>query len=163
MFIRDSNTNDKYIISKKSIPKNEWTHVAVVYDTTSGFKLYVNGKPYSADSKGTPRASTQSKTYLGKHPHLNRYFFDGSMDEVRIWNIARNDEEIADSYNKIIAKAEGLAGYYNFNLGTPSGFNSDVTELVNIVFPEATNVGLLKNFALQGISSNWIKSQVPLK
>ncbi|MFM6051751.1 MAG: LamG-like jellyroll fold domain-containing protein, partial [Sphaerospermopsis kisseleviana] len=43
-------------------------------------------------------------------------FFQGSIDDVRIWNKARNQAEIQANLNKELTGAEsGLVGYWNFN------------------------------------------------
>jgi len=42
--------------------------------------------------------------------------FDGLMDDVRVWNVARTAEEIADNMNKELTGTEpGLVGYWRLN------------------------------------------------
>ena len=44
--------------------------------------------------------------------------FTGKMDEVRIWKVARNAQQIADNYKLILTGAEpGLVAYYHFDDG----------------------------------------------
>ena len=46
-------------------------------------------------------------------------YFDGRIDEVRIWNIARNQEEIVSSMDSSLTGQEsGLVAYYNFDEGS---------------------------------------------
>lgn len=162
---RFSNMNSGNMKSENPITKNTWTHVAVTYDSASNsYALYVNGDPVKGAVSGTPRNSTSTQTYIGKHPSQDNYYFDGKIDEVRIWNIVRSAQQIKDNYNSIINKGPGLVAYYNFDQGDPGGNNSSTTKLVNNVSPIASDYnGSLVNFSLEGIISNWVKSGVPIK
>ena len=53
-------------------------------------------------------------------------FFQGQMDEVRIWNVARTPAQIAAAYQLEIPSATGLLGRYSMNegLGTAVGDSS---------------------------------------
>lgn len=45
-------------------------------------------------------------------------FFNGSIDEVRIWNVARTTEEIHENMHSLLTgDEEGLVGYWRFNEG----------------------------------------------
>ena len=49
------------------------------------------------------------------------YYWDGKLDEVRVWNVARTASEIASTYNKSVSIASnGLIGYWNFEEGSGS-------------------------------------------
>lgn len=69
---------------------NKWFHVAMTFDSLS-LKLYVNGFLVCDDS-----------SFAGHHPYntsLTRIggfdgFFNGKIDEVKIWNVARTADEI---------------------------------------------------------------------
>ncbi|MBM3211716.1 hypothetical protein FJZ33_05835, partial [Candidatus Poribacteria bacterium] len=75
---------------------NTWVHVAAVYDGQER-RLYINGKlDASAKASGTISVTTYPLT-LGFSSH-NRYF-DGIIDEVKIWSRALTGNEIADLAN----------------------------------------------------------------
>ncbi len=159
-----SNNNDlsKNVKSLTNIPINTWTHVAVTYDGDSTLTLYINGE----FSNKTTSASTSSLTptiYLGRNI-ANTYFFNGMMDEVRIWNIERSANDIKNNYNKIINQETGLVAYYDFNQGVIGGNNQTITTLLNNVVPVNDQFnGILNNFTLTGIISNWFKSGAGIK
>lgn len=80
---------------------SKWHHLAGVFnDTSNVYQIYVDGKLI------TSTANTYSISYahganfvIGRHGNGNTAFdFNGSIDEVRVSNIARNAEEIAESY-----------------------------------------------------------------
>ena len=46
-------------------------------------------------------------------------FFDGKIDEIRIWSNARSEEEVITYMDSSLTGSEtGLVAYYNFNTGT---------------------------------------------
>ncbi len=95
----------------KTINIGEWYHFAAVKSGNTA-KLYVNGVLVASASGGTnPAVSNDPLTigYAGFHTyHL------GQIDEVRLWDYARTDLEIAENYNKILSGQEiGLVAYYN--------------------------------------------------
>jgi len=45
-------------------------------------------------------------------------FFQGRIDEVRIWNVARTDAEISGNMDQEITSATGLIGRWGMNEGT---------------------------------------------
>ncbi len=139
-----------------------WTHIAVVYSPSASLaKMCINGvevalvnnggSPLSTTLKGTPNAFV-----IGKRGDSSSYF-KGSIDEMKIWNKVRTQEEIfTDMINTTNPLSFGLLGYYNFNAGTANGNNAGVTS-VSDISSSAYN-GTLNGFALTGTTSNWIES-----
>ena len=76
---------------------NNWHHAAVVYNGTS-LVVYVDGIPgVSVDSPGGIKDS-DLPLHIGEGASTYPYW-NGSIDEVRIWNRALSPEEINVSYN----------------------------------------------------------------
>ncbi len=56
-------------------------------------------------------------------------FFHGQMDEVRVWNVRRTEEQIRENiFRNLTGRETGLVGLWNFNDGTardasPAGQN----------------------------------------
>jgi len=146
-----------------SLPRNTWVHVAVVYDkSANSLTIYQNGVKVGFKSSSTLNTSTVSQLELGRKSK-STYYFNGMMDEVRIWNVARTATQIKNNYNKVISSGTGLKAYYNFNQGSSNQNNTSVTTLINNVSPANTTFnGTLNNFKLEGIISNWKKSGAPL-
>lgn len=134
---------------------NTWQHVAATYDG-SFLRLYVNGVLTDSVSKTVAIVGTASNNlYLGESPAYPGRYFPGTMDEVRIWNVARTKAEILANMNSEICNIpSSLKAYYSFNQGISAGSNSTVTT-INDVSGNGNN-GTLTNFALSGISSNWV-------
>ena len=100
---------------------NRWQHVAATYDGTN-IKLYVNGKLVKSVAE-TKSISATSNSFLaiGNNQHANtsdRRPFDGYLDEIRIWNIARTEAQIKTNMFKEIGTHTNLKAYYQMSNGT---------------------------------------------
>jgi Concanavalin A-like lectin/glucanases superfamily/Secretion system C-terminal sorting domain len=137
---------------------NTWYHVAITYDAASTtMKLYRDGLLVSTNISVLGYSNGQNVIIgsydLGNNPTA---FFDGSIDEVRIWNRALTVTEINDRKNcELVGNETGLIAYYKFNQGIAGGNNGGVTTLINSS-PTLGIDGILNNFALTGTSSNWL-------
>ncbi|MDB5135183.1 MAG: 5-Nucleotidase domain protein [Mucilaginibacter sp.] len=82
----------------KIIPLNQWLMVTTIYKAaTSQLSIYVNGVLDNTSAVYSPNSSINSLMYIGKDdPSVpdNGYFFQGSMDELRIYNRAINPDEL---------------------------------------------------------------------
>gem|GEM_PF-2170912 len=139
---------------KTTINDGEWHHVALSYDGEN-WAIYVDGKADGTNG-GDPNTTDQNlKIGNLPEPHNGEYF-DGTMDELRVWNVARTADEIVAHMNtELTGKEEGLVAYYNFNQGVAGGDNSTVTTLMDRA---GKNNGILTDFALTGDASNWVAS-----
>jgi len=139
-----------------AIDLNQWQHVAVIYNEAAGWvKFYKNGVEYTSSLSGH---STAVKFGIGCSQQAGpTQFFQGAIDEVRVWNVARTQTQIQSAmYSELVGNETNLLAYYNFNQGTASGSNGGVTTLTDV-----TGNGFnatLSNFALTGSTSNWINS-----
>ncbi|WP_179349342.1 LamG-like jellyroll fold domain-containing protein [Winogradskyella pacifica] len=133
---------------------NTWYHVAVSYDSPSQtLKLYKDGSLVATNTNVLPSING-NEVNIGSYNDAN-YLFNGSIDEVRIWNVVRTVEELNESKNVELQNDEtGLIAYYNFNQGLDSQDNTQETVLLDS--SENTTHGTLHNFELLGSTSNWL-------
>ncbi len=107
------------------IVNGEWHHAAVTYDgATATWTMYLDGTPVgttTAAAGALPRydsiqhfgiatAMTSTGSAAG--------FFNGIIDEVRVWNYARSGAEIAAAKDVAVASSPGLIARYGLNEGT---------------------------------------------
>ncbi len=165
-------SNNGYGYTFAKVSKNEWHHLALVYDgnyATNGtrVKFYIDGIQQTIFFIGvvppvTPVVSG-SRFCLGAEYNdttavdsLSQLIvpFKGAMDEIRIWNTARTETEILNNMNsELTLPQNGLVAYYQCNQGQPCGSNVSDT----ILHDETGNYhGLLWNFNLDGMSSNYV-------
>lgn len=84
----------------------EWTHWVCTYDTDSrSRKIYRNGKLVASDIASANYQGTGT-LYIGKPP-WDTSFFNGIIDEVKIYNYALTEDEIKAEYNRSAAMVLG--------------------------------------------------------
>ncbi len=103
------------------LPVNEWVHIAVVWDSAGGERLYyVNGELKAEQSISTGRSvNILSGCYIGYAWDDSRWL-PGCMSEVRVWNVKRTADDINKSMYGVSPETEGLIAYWKFNEGQGS-------------------------------------------
>ncbi|MCK5840393.1 MAG: LamG domain-containing protein, partial [Bacteroidales bacterium] len=104
------------------LPLNEWTHIAVSLESHIGY-LYINGVFSKYGMLQQPDNVTRTINYIGRSNWANDTFADGFVDEFRIYNYARSEEEINADYLMEIDDPQadpGLILYYQFDEGSGS-------------------------------------------
>lgn len=99
---------------------NEWVHIAGTYDGTD-MCFYVNGELSGTLSSVsfTPNSYYPLRIGAGNTEGTADYFFNGKIDEVRIWNKARTADEIReDMHIALLGSESNLVSYWQFNEGT---------------------------------------------
>jgi len=97
--IVDTNRTSHVIVSQPGLlSTNDWQHVAVTYDRTSGIsRLFLNGVAVASANLGLFSPLTTADLYLGHRP--GDVFYSGLMDEPTIYSRALTANEIFDIYN----------------------------------------------------------------
>jgi hypothetical protein len=113
------------------ISNNTWYHAAVTYDRAT-LRLYLNGNLESEVFVGQlPRFDSIQHAAIGTtitSTGAAEGFFDGVIDEVRIWNVARSATEIRQTINQqLTTTPTGLIGRWGMEEGPgPNGTNRSV-------------------------------------
>jgi len=102
------------VIAPYDLPRYQWTHLAGTYDGTL-VRIYVNGQLNSETATNISIAQgSLGFFFIGNSWGGNR--FNGLIDDVSLWNIARSQTEIqAAMGNELTGTEPGLAGYWNMN------------------------------------------------
>ncbi|MBC8074130.1 MAG: metallophosphoesterase, partial [Deltaproteobacteria bacterium] len=99
------------VVGTIAVPWNEWHHVAASYDGAV-WRLYVDGVlDVQVEANAAPRSDSLQHFALGTAMDTMgtpRGRFAGALDEVRVWNRARTDAEIAESARSIVLAGDGL-------------------------------------------------------
>ncbi|VXB62002.1 hypothetical protein FLAVO9AF_220068 [Flavobacterium sp. 9AF] len=179
-----SNGND-VITGNITVNDNVWHHIAIVKTdaTNNNVFLYVDGVLDVTGTTDINFLSSQS-IFLGANgykyfapPLTNKYnsksnglsareindlptpidFYQGNLDEVRVWNRPLSLSELQNNQNCELANPStqtGLVAYYQFNQGVDSENNNSVITLTD-ASGNGYN-GTLTDFSLNGVTSNWI-------
>jgi hypothetical protein len=152
-----------WLQSTTAVCANVWSHVAVTFNaTTKDLKFYINGQFINTVPNYTTPNPGNGPLGIGVQGHglspidpCNCNRFNGSMDDIRIWNVTRTNADILNSFNKeLIGNEAGLILYYPFNMGVANASNTTLTTAY-----DATgngNNGTLQGFNLSGTTSNYI-------
>ncbi|MCC7246937.1 MAG: HYR domain-containing protein, partial [Saprospiraceae bacterium] len=142
--------------SLTNIRDNNWHHVALVRSGTS-LILYLDGVQIFSDNTVTGSFSLSSFRIGGIfNTTTSTFFWQGSIDEVRVWTTARTQADINLTRNcKLACPQTNLKTYYDFDQGTPAGNNTGLTTLLDC---SSQINATLNTFTLDGATSNWICS-----
>lgn len=114
-----------YHNSNTVLSQNKWYHLAVTWDG-SNVRLYVNGnEDASASTSGNVVLDTSSFK-IGSREDLSAaddYFFNGTLDEIGIWNRSLSSTEIKD-----LARLKSGTWYWKVNVTeVETGFSATST------------------------------------
>ncbi|MEN9883754.1 MAG: hypothetical protein RLZZ420_971, partial [Bacteroidota bacterium] len=116
--------SDITITSTSNINTGSWFHVAVTRQGSNGaMKIYINGV---LETSGTgPTAARTTGIKIGGNNARTDLNFNGTLDELRIWNVVRTAEEIsANKDRELTSLPSSLVNYFKFNQGTANGTNT---------------------------------------
>ena len=128
-----------------------WHHLAATHSSTSSpsTKLYIDGN-LEATASFTINTSSSGNVLVGKSAYWSEREFDGSIDEVRIWSVARTATQIADNIHVLLDGDEtGLEAYYKMS----DGSGTTVTDN-----SENSNTGTMVNMD----NNDWVTSYAPI-
>ena len=100
----------------KTLEANQWSHIACVWSGTT-MRIYVNG--IAADDTGTFSSAnireTDDPIAFGMNEPFSVYF-EGVMDEVRLWSTARSESDIKNYMcRKLTGSETNLEGYWRLD------------------------------------------------
>ncbi|PWA10106.1 MBG domain-containing protein [Flavobacterium laiguense] len=152
---------NRSFLSNTVVPRNEYVHLSATYNlSTKTVSIFLNGVLDRTYSNVSNPVSNSGNLYLGTPQDAvgsSSYAFNGSIDEVRIWNRALSQAEIVNNMNCELptpTTQTGLLAYYQFNQGVGATDNAGATSLTDA--SANANHGTLNNFALTGAASNWV-------
>ena len=128
-----SSTLEVRSINDLNYSDGNWHHVAITYDGSSapsGVTIYFDGLSVSTTTTINTLSTTISTTanfYIGSR-NAGGQFFNGTIDEVRLWTVERTASEIKDNmYTQIDPTSANLTGYWRINENTGSTTHDETT------------------------------------
>ncbi len=135
------------VVSAPIMQTNAWYHIAGVMDNGT-LIIYIDGVQVGTTTSN-PIVNSTNPVYIGESAGFAGRVFDGKIDEVRIWNVARSQIEISNNMGvNLPDTTSNLLGY--FKMDTIIG-NDTTPNLMS----SASN-GLLQNFGSSILSGGYI-------
>jgi len=96
----ENDTSEDITSGDSVVDDNNWHHVAVVYPSNgTRSKIYLDGVRDNADGAGlTNYTTTNSPLVIGRRQEGSDHYFNGTIDEVHIYNRSLSAEEVNWSY-----------------------------------------------------------------
>ena len=128
-FVNSSNqigfdlTNVTGTNSNVTVTDNKWHHVLVT-NTSGVVQIYIDAVASGASTSMTPNIQALNGFTIGRHLVNSANFFNGSIDDVRIYNRALSSQEVKLLYNQNQANTvaasvpsitSGLVGNWTFD------------------------------------------------
>ncbi|MCX6233019.1 MAG: GEVED domain-containing protein [Bacteroidetes bacterium] len=120
-----------------NVDYGKWHHIAVTWDKTQNkVWTYWDGNVVTNGSSNTywPTTLQEARFGIGYSSAYN-YFFDGQIDEFRLWSQTRSQTEIKSSYQEaMVIPTPALVGLWGFNEVSGDsvyGFNTNKNGLIS--------------------------------
>tara|TARA_Y100000590_G_scaffold455461_1_gene604142 strand:- start:38 stop:1177 length:1140 start_codon:yes stop_codon:yes gene_type:complete len=143
-FRADQATNNQiyWSISGTSTPVDSWTHVVMVYESTTVAKIYINGTdetPGSSGGGGLSATLSNAGTFkVGAFDALSD-FVDVMIDEVSFWEKALSSSEVTDVYNSgtpaDLTGSSDLVSWWRFGDDASDDFTGTTGQITDQVGP----------------------------
>jgi len=132
-------TNNKVLASGSPLADDAWHHIAFVVNRRAYASLFVDGEKVESVTATSVGSMQNAYGYIGARGYIDNTqqyqldnYFSGSVDELRVWKVARKQEQL-DLYqkSKLDGTEVGLCAYFPFE---------DYTEVMGVMLSEETLV-----------------------
>ena len=159
----NANNEALNMISPFAIPNNEWHHIAVSYDGSTVI-MYLDGIEVETASPSSLPFNTANDFLIGADVEnftttpLNMNYFDGAIEEVRVWDVALSENQIREMMNQHIEEntpnVQGSITKLNISNGL-------MWSNLRGYYPLDSNTAFdSSNYNIEGVPQNITSSQV---
>ncbi|AOX00100.1 hypothetical protein BJP34_12170 [Moorena producens PAL-8-15-08-1] len=156
------NSSRNIICDNNSPSYDEWHHIAYTWDNTSNtIIVYIDGNRQPTTKTFTGPIGTPNQPLNIGRSETRAHYFKGQIDDVRIWDYARTEEQIqADMNRRLSGNESGLVGYWHFEGRTAKDYSGNGND--GTIHGSPTNVSSplqegYKVFA--GVGDRYLKTQ----
>jgi hypothetical protein len=104
-YILDGKEIDSHAVDSNALPRHAWSHIAVTRDGAE-LRLYVDGELVDTGWASAVMAGGEGPMQIGgNESFVNPEYFEGLIDEVRIYNRALGEEELRQTMEAALSTA----------------------------------------------------------
>ncbi|EKD07248.1 LamG domain-containing protein [Arthrospira platensis] len=101
---------------ENALTLGEWTHLAATIDASGNAKVYKDGQLLRSGICHLPNSINRTRNYIGRSNWDQDGYLDAQVSDLRIWNVARTQDEIQAGMNtRLGGKEPNLVAYYPLN------------------------------------------------
>lgn len=159
-YINKGTTENYYLFNANAIEIGAWDFYSATVDNVGLMKIYKNGVLISENLGHTPNKLIRTEQFLGKSLYPGDDYFNGAIDEMRIYGAALSASEVLNLYNNntLDIAETPINKDYNFKIFKNSIHINENQELSNIKSIYAYNL-----LAQVVFETNDIKHEMPLE
>ncbi|WP_458626247.1 immunoglobulin-like domain-containing protein [Winogradskyella sp. PC D3.3] len=161
--------NGSTVISNQAMNSSKWYHVAVTF-SNSTYTLYIDGFPVKTSGGSIP-GTNANKALIGAMDRTDNTpinYFDGKIDEVRIWNTNLSQDQIREMMNQEIKQNgssvigeviplnitggllwNNLIGYYQMSSGPQTEVSNGTVKDISTVSPNPGKLNAMTDNQLE--------------
>lgn len=115
-YILDKESDNSTVLGGSVLPAKVWSHIAMRWDGNL-LQVFVNGRLDGTEVVARNPKDGASALMIGA-TGVGGLRFNGRIGDVRLWNVARSDTEIASFRGGVAATTPGLVLNYRFTEGS---------------------------------------------
>jgi hypothetical protein len=122
-----------------------WHHIVAVYNRSGNLTTYIDGS-FDASKSIAGESATLSNTnplYIGRRPPAGNTYFNGTLDEVMVYNRSLSSGEISEIYNNS-PQAKGETWNCTINATDSqgdAGLPNSTTRTISNAIPDVPEIG----------------------
>ncbi|HOL87851.1 MAG TPA: hypothetical protein PK965_01330 [Anaerohalosphaeraceae bacterium] len=95
---RGSSSSGGILDAVEALELNKWQMFTVTMTETGAAVIYKDGIPVASGTVQTPNVVTRTNSWIGRSAWTADAYYNGGLDEVRIYNYALTPDQVADLY-----------------------------------------------------------------
>ena len=122
-FVLNAGSGEQIVDSSVPIEAGVWNHIAITLADNNHCKMFINGEMVGENTNMTLRpgdigGGNTTNNWLGKSQYGADANFHGFIDEMRMWDFDRTQEDIQmHMFSELSPNEPGLINYWRFNHG----------------------------------------------
>ncbi|MFC1775238.1 LamG domain-containing protein [Patescibacteria group bacterium] len=118
LYDSSNGSNNIAFTVSSTLPVGAWSHLAATFDvSTNTAEFFVDGNSVGTSTgSGTVNSMNISSGDFEVGRYATERYFDGQIDDLRVWDTPRTQTEISANMNQELTGSEaGLQGYWKLN------------------------------------------------